>query len=660
MKPQDLINRLSVALGVNYSEEQIELAKDFSVPTIAFASPGTGKTHTAVAGLIMAQTYHGIPGKNIYALSFTNAATEELKSRYKKACSKIKISPDINFSTLHSLCARILSTHYMELGLHQYRTKESLSRKSLTDMILGSADEVGYKVTKYNVGQVISSIRELNSSLIFDPEHVKSKYSFKQARIEYDDYMKIRKLIYDSNKVDGEIPVNDVLLTTLELLITKPHIAEQLRKQIKVLLIDESQDLSLLQLKIASYLTDNLIMIGDLKQQIYAFNGACQEIVQQYKTLYPNCREVSLTQSFRCSNEIAEFANDIIRDNNIPGSDDFKGIASRGPVIFDDRNDFESIAESIAHDYYEVNNKFFTNTVMFLYRNNYTAIPVAEALYKHKVPFTVTGYKKAYEVEVIRDLVSIIDMVRCCHMPDYLDPLSMLLPELRRYKSPLEYPVAKLMKQTKKDLFGVKMVYENANLGDMVMDALLDVKEMLDQRAPIRQLFNRIWKLYYENYLQNRELYLEYPTSYYLKLVDCLLDKSFNKFMSDERKKEEWINTPRQSSVRCMTCHSAKGLEADIVHIVSADEGIFPNDKKLDKMLRHKSSIDAARELRNERSLVYVAATRAKKQLVIHSDNISPLFDVRKSGKYDSLDMVYNTFVDGFNDVSEFVRFIRS
>ena len=111
------LNDLSARVGVQYTDEQKAFMRDFTSPIISFSSPGTGKTKSAIGGLLTAELYHQVPGNQIYALSFTNMSTGELKVRHKQDCEKVGIKQTVSFQTLHSLCSSILKANYKLLGI---------------------------------------------------------------------------------------------------------------------------------------------------------------------------------------------------------------------------------------------------------------------------------------------------------------------------------------------------------------------------------------------------------------------------------------------------------------------------------------------------------------------------------------------------------------
>ena len=107
MSEDAFVNLLEVRMNMVFTDEQKKFIKTLDKPGICFASPGTGKTASAVAGLLTTELYKQVPGENIYALSFTNMATLELSLRHEKACRVLGITQRVNFKTLHSLCSTI-------------------------------------------------------------------------------------------------------------------------------------------------------------------------------------------------------------------------------------------------------------------------------------------------------------------------------------------------------------------------------------------------------------------------------------------------------------------------------------------------------------------------------------------------------------------------
>lgn len=652
------ITRMEVQLGITYTEEQKVLMSDFTKSRISFSSPGTGKTRTAIGGLIVAELFHRVPGENIYALSFTRAATGEIKHRHEETCSKLRISQTVNFATLHSICSTIIKENYAKLGLNSIKIVSNYDMQLTCDMLLGSAKDWGITISPAQARRVINATRELNSALIFDPAHVKSKKCFMDCKITYELFTKFRKLLYDYNKLVETIQVSDILLYTLEILLKFPEVGVNFRKKCKIMLVDEFQDLSLLQLRIISLLAENVVAIGDIKQQIYAFNGACQEIVEQFYKYYPDAVRADLTRSFRCKNEIAKYATSLILPNE-SGGEDFTGCGDGGEVIFKTQTDYNEIAESISLELVQ-NGHTFQSEKMFLFRNNYSVVPLVEALYRNNVPMQVQKYPVATSLPVVSDICQAIILANNPEDVSLMYILNTLIPEFQQYKKNEMNPLQKICKSTGKSIFDINYNFKDGMSGNDVMNRLMEVSEQLRKGAVTRELFKILWPAYEEYWLREHAYYYEMEPTYYTKLIAPLIaDKTFSKFISDEAKKKEIIEdcNARRLGVRCYTFHGAKGLEADEIYIVDANAGIIPNLGQLEKLKAAKCEIDIAREIRNERSLVYVACTRAKKKLVIYSNpnELSSLFTTEN--QFSSYDILYKQYRDNYSDVEVFQEF---
>lgn len=659
MSIEAFTSMLEVRLDRVFTEEQTKFIQSLDRPGICFASPGTGKTASAVAGLLLTELYKGIPGDNIYALSFTNMATLELSVRHEEACKLLGVSQRVHFKTLHAMCSKILRDHYTSIGMWKYETIKEWDMESMAKTIYDSARSMNIDLDAHKARTVVRAVRALNSSLTFARENVTTKASFIDTGLSYDDFQYLRKLMYEYDKQVGTVESNNIMIYTLELLLEHPEISEEFKKDCKVLLVDEAQDLSLLQLRILSLLTDNLILIGDIKQQIYAFNGACQEIVTQYKRYFPQAWTLEFTKSFRCKNEIVNYATKLILPNKV-GGENFIGTGDGGIVTIEKGIDYKTICEKINDDFLS-NRRNFTKGILFLFRNNLSSIPIAEEFYKLGTPFRINHYKPVSQITVMRELCAIADLAENPRGTEYLYALKYLIPELRVYNNIQESPIFKIMKSKRCDLFDVDYKYRDTYCAENVMHMLMEVNEMLLHGDSAAAVFNKIYPLLYEYWFKTRERFMEYDANYYLNLAAYVVrGKSYRQFRQDELKKSEMIKdcNERRIGVRCFTFHSAKGLEDDIVYMVDCDQGIIPNKSKMKSMTDRHCLMDAAREVRNERSLVYVAATRAKTELHIHyNEELSSI--MTSVNEYSNLDFIYENYKQSYSDVEVFQDFYR-
>lgn len=653
------ITQLAVQLNMRFTDEQLDFEKNLDKPGICFASPGTGKTASAVAGLLVTELYKQIPGENIYALSFTNMATLELSVRHKEACDKLGVHQRVNFKTLHALCSTILRENYRLLGMNNLDTTQTIPIESLANIVMGICRDYNIDLEPRRVRSVIRAIRTLNSSLVFEQGNVESKACFKDTGLSYENFQLIRWMLYDFNKKLEKIQVDDILLYTLELLLSHPEVSVEFKKKCRVLLVDEAQDLSLLQLRIITLLSDCPVLIGDIKQQIYAFNGACQEIVEQYYKYFPGAWRKYFTRSFRCKNEIADYATKLILPNHV-GGEDFTGTGPGGIVQFMKGIDYEAICKKIFDEYLD-NKRNFPKGILFLFRNNYSAIPLAEAFFKMRCPFRVNRYVPVSDMPVIRDLCAITDLAQSPSSLEDLPALSLLIPEFRHYDRLSDTPFYKIMTQKHCSIFDATYAFRDAFNGERVMGMLLHVHDMCLQGAKCAEIFNTIYPLYYEYNLSAREKFMEYDAKYYMNMGNyAFRGKGYQEFRRNELEKSKFIRdcNDKRVGVRCYTFHSAKGLEDDIVYLLSCDEGIIPNKNKLWEMKQKSCDMDLAREIRNERSLVYVACTRAKDELYVHFDEeLSSMLTERND--YAQYDLLYESFKPNYRDVEVFQEFYQ-
>ncbi len=662
LSQHDFLLRLEVKLGIDYTDEQRELIKSFGDgPVFCFADPGTGKTFTAIGGLINAELYKGIPGDNIYALSFTRLATGSLASRAEVACQKLRITRQVNFATLHKLCRDILKENCQLLDMLKFDTSAPLSMYKSFELISDTCAEWDISLDPNQIRAAIMACRSLNASLIFDPDVIETKMAFKECRMDYKTFDRIRGLLFSYSLLADKISVSDLLLYTVMLLTRHPEVSEEFKKKCKLMLVDEAQDLSLLQLRIISLLTDNPILIGDMKQQIYGFNGACQEVVQEFHRLYPGCKDLKLTQSFRCMNEIADYATKIILPNKI-GGEDYKGVGNGGKVkiiegLYEKGADIQGLCREL-HSQYVKNKNNFPKDYLFLTRTNVSIIPIVEELYRQGLPFRVNKYTPAYEIPLIKELCSLIRLAEQPYNYELIHALQYLIPEFRGYKNLKEHPLYNVCVKTGCSVFEVNYQFKNPVIASKAMNLLIDVQEMLNSNRLVKDIFNTLWRMFEENWVSYIQWRLEERPGYYTDAVYALTDKDYPKFIQDEIKKQDIIvqSEKYERGVRCYTMHASKGLEADIVYIVDANEGIIPNEKKLKRMLDKGCDMDAARAVREERSLCYVACTRAREELnIVFTGNLSPM--LLGINKYEQLDSLYGYYKSTGDDITAFEEF---
>lgn len=656
------LSTIEAGLHRRFTEEQKDFICDMEHDMISNSDAGSGKTTAAIAKLILMELDRVVDMSKVYAMSFTKAATGELKYRYEDAIKELGMGyrNKIHFETMHVICNKLIYKYYHLLGMKSYHGVDKMEYSQVTKFLLDFGEEKGIPINKYNVRKVKKAIESLNASLIFDPAHIATKKAFKDCKLTIEQLTLAREELYRLNRAVSKIQVGDLLLYTLELLLTHPEIVEEEKEAHKIVICDESQDLSLLQLKLLDTISDKLIMIGDINQQIYAFNGACPQIVEEFKKARPGYTVRNLTQSFRFGEEIAEYAKRIVRPNGT-AAEDLKGLKDKeSDVIVSNQIQLSDVCDKI-RDELDHNGGLFVNSYMFLYRNNFSILPLYELLYKLKIPAQSDKFVEAYKIDIISDIIDIIKVAEDPKDVKRFWIFKKLLPEFATYKDLNKLPLTLIVKQTGLSVLEVAYQFKDERAGGLLMETIMDVREMLLKEAPITDIFNRIWKVYDAIYYKHNAYKYEQDAEFYINLIKPLLvGKTYQEFMDMENDKARYVAewNERRMGVRCYTMHSSKGTEADFVYILDANVGLIPNEKRLEEAINSECIVDAAEVVRNERSLVFVGITRARKATyILYNGEISPI--AVGDNPYAELDRAYKIYNQDYNDVEYFRRFIE-
>lgn len=636
------------------TEEQMEFACDFTKDTISFSDPGTGKTHTLIAGLIMAQQYHKVPGDRINCMSFTNPAVNEMSGRYKAACKAVGITPTVKFNTFHSLSNRLMKEAYPSMTIIA-RSNLSNDLKELSDIM----EKYGVPGNDYDyVKKVLKCINNLNSSLTFHPDSVARKYDFMELDLDVDTFQELRKEWFIRGIMDRTIVQGDIPLYCLYALMKKPEIIKKWKGVYKIMVVDEFQDLSLLHLQILSYIAETLIVIGDMKQQIYMFNGACPQIVQAYLKMHPDARVCNLTKSWRCQQAIADFATRVILPND-RSIQCFKGNGDNGSVTIESRKNmnWRAIIGAIAKDI-EVNRLGKARDVMFLYRNNTSAVPIIEELYRNKVPYQCPKFTMIMDVPIFSDLCKLANVAWQHKDLKFVEAALRIFPEFKKIPFSETPGPLEVMRQTGKGLLDINYRYKEDS-SVRILNAIMVAKRKIQEHRTAGVVLNNLLQVYTEDIIRGQWWRFDNTKDFYFNLVAPICNTKeypvlYNEELDKFSRNEECMSAG--VGIRCFTMHSAKGLEADDVYILDCDEGMFPNAKVMKKKIQAQCYYDLACDIRSERNLLYVAVTRAKDNVIITYSGESPtsLIANPDGGDLCKYDQYYEDAINDYDDAAVF------
>lgn len=636
-------------IGKPLTDEQRALASNFNRDIISFSNPGTGKTHTLIAGILMSQKHHQIQGSRILCMSYTQAATLEIEGRYKELCHKMRNPNTVKFQTFHSFTNGMLKDVFTSMKI----VSKSENRKSIEDMQGYFKDlELDLPCNDRYALNIIRVINELNGAFVFDERNISKRYSFRQLDMPMEYFNKLRKAWFLRGVMLDQITQGEIPLYCLYALMNKPDVANKWRGKYDIVIIDEFQDMSPVNLQILSRVAKNLIVVGDMKQQIFTYNGACPEIVEMFYRIKPDAIQRNLTKSFRCSKVIADFATKIIKPND-KDVESFEGFPGGPDVQFVDRRnlDWTSIIERI-----DMNN---LQDFLILYRNNASTIPLVDALYSRGIPFRCSKFKRVMDIPVLESMCKLVDAAWNPNNENKVRDALALFPEFRRDQ--YNIPVLSAMRSSGKGLFDVNYRYiedssyniisamraaqRSISLNETAGKTIMQVRDVYDKYI----LPAEFWKLG-----TNTELY-------YLNMAAPVANAmTYPKMSLREQNKADKEMECSNSNIglRCYTMHSSKGLEAETVYILDCNEGLLPNSSQLEKKIKAGCLYDAAVNVRTERNVLYVAATRAKKNLIVsYSDaSLTRLITEPDAIDYHSLDEVYESEHTLYEDESEFYK----
>ncbi len=538
---------------------QLEAASYAGGPLLITAGAGSGKTKTLTSRLLYLLS-KGVPGNQIVAITFTNKAAEEMKRRANSVIPADKKEDGLPFiGTFHSFGARIMRKEAKNFGrtgafsIFDENDAVKLVKKILKD---GDFDKV-----RYPFGLVRKSISRAKDEL---------------SRELGDDRLEFIYGRYEAElKRQNAFDFDDLIEKPARLFESFPEALSDYQNRFRYFLVDEYQDINTAQYRLVKLLSDkerNLSVVGDDHQSIYSFRSADFRNFLNFERDFPDAKVVVLDQNYRSTKNIVSASSAVISNNKNQRPKTLWTENETGDPIkiygFDSpEGEAEWLAENIRPD----------GNSAVLYRTNAQSRPIEQALVFNGIPYFVYGGLKFYDRKEIKDIVSAL---RYAVNPSDEVSKERLLKEFKKTKVK---PVLSALPEMAESLSPVEFI------GYLLKET--------DYFTTLRSDKN------YEERMENIGELISFAESF--KSVAELVERVSLLESTDQ---------PRQNGsnggavpVRLMTIHMAKGLEFDNVFLVGASESILP----------HERSVFKEDDLEEERRLMYVAMTRAKKKLLI-------------------------------------------
>jgi len=592
-------------------------------PVMIVAGAGSGKTRVItyrVAHLIR----NGVDPFHILVLTFTNKAAREMRERITTVVGPE--AKNIWMGTFHSVFARILRVEAELLGYPKnFTIYDTDDTKSLLRAIL---KEMNLDDKLYNVNHVYGRISSAKNNLISPQEYNKNEAILAEDNSNGRGQLGQIYLTYAQRCYRaGAMDFDDLLFKTNVLLNKYPDVLHKYQHQFKYLMVDEYQDTNFSQYLIVKRLAavnENICVVGDDAQSIYAFRGANIQNILNFQKDYPDVQVYKLEQNYRSTKMIVNAANSIIANNknqlekNV-FSDNEDGEKIKVRRAFSDNEEGKIVAESILQEKALKGMRYQDFAV--LYRTNAQSRSLEEALRKLNVPYKLYGGTSFYQRKEIKDLIAYF---RLTFNPNDEEALKRVINYPRRGIG--DTTVEKIMVAADRQQVRLWDVVTNAalfldgrsasavsNFGLMIQSfqAMSRSNSAFDTAMHIAQHSGVLKDLYADKSVEGLARYeniqeLLNGIKEFAERED-IEEKGLDVFMQDIAllTNDDNDKDPNADTVSLMTIHASKGLEFPAVYVVGLEENLFPS----------QLSLNSRSELEEERRLFYVAVTRAEKLL---------------------------------------------
>jgi DNA helicase II / ATP-dependent DNA helicase PcrA len=584
---------------------QLRIVTSIEGPIMVLAGAGSGKTRV-ITYRIAYLVDKGI--NNILVLTFTNKAAKEIIVRLKKL--GINIECNVWIGTFHSIFNRILRNEakylYYYSTIYDQEDSKKIIKKILKDLKMEDI--------KYSINYILNYISNYKNNLIIN--------QYNDIKLNNKYILEIYKAYIERCVISKAMDFDDILLRSNELFIRYPNILDKYQNIFKYILIDEYQDTNNSQFMIINKLSEkykNIFVVGDDAQSIYSFRGANIKNILNFKLYYPNAKIFRLEQNYRSTEYIVKASNSLIKlnKNQIKKKNWTKNEKGNKIKIYPVISEIEEaeLVTKIIYCLKRKNNLLKNKDFAILYRNNSQSRILEEIFIKNKIPYSIKGRISFYDRKEIKHLIGYLKLIR-----NPYDEESFL--------RIINYPNRGIGKITKKKILELSYKYkinpiyiiENITYYNHFLNINTKIKNHLELFLFAIKKFNN--RLKEEAYMISKEIFFNFGLidkkeelneniSDLLNIIKAYVKEEKNKsllnFIDSVILDINECDSNNLDTVSMMTIHLSKGLEFPVVFIVGLEERIFPS----------LFSIRNDVLLEEERRLLYVAMTRAKKQIII-------------------------------------------
>lgn len=570
-------------------------------PMLVLAGPGSGKTTVLLCRISRLLERGLAKPQEILALTFSKAAAEEMKSRFEN----LNGASGVSFGTFHSIFFRILRSRY------GWNVEQIFQEEERRNILRNSIE-----AEKWDIPDLEEYISQFFSQLSLMNSELEQPNRFTPTGMPVEEFRKLYRAYEGYKERHEKLDFDDMLTQCYQLLREDAAVREYWQRKYKFILVDEFQDVNQAQfacLQILAEKHQNLFVVGDDDQSIYAFRGARPDFLLRFPTLYPAAKKVTLNTNYRSTERIVNLAERVIGNNEVRFVKNMKGIGEAGDkVTFFLAEDAAKEAAHIAEKIGRLLDEGMPLTeIAVIYRTNLQGGAFARELYKRGIPYDLRDNSgNVYEHWVAKDLLAYLLLAE---NEESDSALRRILNKPKRYIGKDLLAEAEAMPYTLLRSFFVcpsLKGWQEENLENLRIDL-----NQIRKRTPYDALKYIRKVIGYDEYLEEFAAYRRTSAQVLQEIADEIMEtakdcadvRSFREQLerlSLQMKEQSRKKGQKRNGVALMTMHGAKGLEFRAVFLPSLVEGIVPHEKGMDTVAE-------------ERRLFYVAMTRASEKLCL-------------------------------------------
>lgn len=594
---------------------QVEAVTHCEGPLLILAGAGSGKT-TVLTRRVAYLIARGASPRSILAITFTNKAAQEMKDRIEAL-----LGPEgkgVWAMTFHSACVRILRAELPGIGRSgRFAIFDTQDQVKIIRSVL---KELDLSEKRYPPRGVLSAISRAKDNLMGPEDYSRSAGTFYETKVSQAYALYQQKLAEQ-----GGMDFDDLIMETVLMLREYPSILAKYQERFQHILVDEYQDTNRAQYEWTRLLAQGhrqIAVVGDDDQSIYTFRGADLRNILEFEKDYPSCRVVKLEENYRSTQVILEGANSVVANNAYRKEKKLRSSGERGlPITVFVADSGLNEARMVAAEIEALwDSGFPYSSFAILYRTHAQSREFEEVFMRRGIPYKVLAGYRFYERKHIRDATCYLRLI--AH-PGDLTAFERVVNEPPRGLGPAA--VRRVTAHSReKGISLVEALFQAPSIKGLnaaqrssareLGQLFLDLAKDADTLPPSTVLEEVLCKSGYLEQLENE------GTQEALGRLEDLdeLVKSLRTFQESGATLLDYLEyaaltsdqdvyDPRAQACIMGTLHSAKGLEFDVVFLVGMEEGTLPHSRSLDEDL----------QLEEERRLLYVGMTRAKKLLFL-------------------------------------------